>query len=121
MRRYRHHKPSTLKIEEVPKGSARKVELFAYFRSSTSQACAPHKSINELDPGNVASLGSTTVDILNDNQVVDLDISLPAAGATLVIQYNLPAFCTAGSTTLGDGSARILTARASGSTTHFKS
>jgi hypothetical protein len=113
-------KVSQLKIDQVPKGAARKIELFAYFRSSASTACKTYASVNELDPGSVASLGSTVVDINSDVQTVDLDISLPAVGQTLVTQYNLPAICTAAGSTSDDGSSRIVTARQSASTANFK-
>jgi hypothetical protein len=106
---------------DVVKGTKRKIEVFAYFRSSASAPCVKHESINQFDPGSVARVGSKIADLVQDRENVDIDISLPAAGQTLVSQYGLPAFCASGTTTvLGEGSSRIVSARQSASTTHFK-
>lgn len=105
---------------EVNKGSNRKIEVAAYFRSSTTEACKTKESINQFDPDSVVRVGSKTTDLLLDRETVDIDISLPAVGQTLVTQYNLPAFCSAGSSTLGEGSSRIVSARQSATTPNFK-
>lgn len=105
---------------DVVKGTKRKIEVFAYFRSSASTPCVKRESINQFDPGSVARVGSKIADLVQDRETVDIDISLPAAGQTLVSQYGLPAFCASGTTVLGEGSSRIVSARQSASTTSFK-
>jgi hypothetical protein len=105
---------------DVLKGTKRKVEVFVYFRSSPADNCVKHGSLNEFDPGSVASVGSTVVDLLADATTVGLDVSLPDANANLVSEFGLPAFCSAATTALGEGSSRILAARSYGTTTHFK-
>lgn len=112
---------SNVKVDlVVEKGNKRKIEVFAYFISSANGSCVARKSLNEFDPGSVASLGSTTVDIMQDKQAVDISISLPDVNSNLVSQFHLPALCTSTATALGDGSSRILTARSYGTTTTFK-
>ena len=105
---------------DVIKGTKRKIEVFAYFRSSTSETCPIKDSVNRFDPSSVALVGSKVTDLLLDRENVDLDISLPAVGQSLVTQYSLPAICTASSSVSTEGSSRIVTARQSASTTSFK-
>jgi hypothetical protein len=105
---------------KVDKGSQRKVEVFAYFRSSTSETCLKKDSLNQFDPGSVASVGSTVVDFNDDTEIVDVEIGLPNVNDNLVSEFSLPGFCASGAVAAGDGSSRILTARASASTASFK-
>jgi hypothetical protein len=113
-------KPSGSLQLDVAKGASRKIEVFAYFRASSVADCPKHNTLNKFDPGSVASVGSSTVDITQDSQVVDVSVSLPGANDSLISEFNLPSFCSATSVALGEGTSRILTARAFGTTANFK-
>jgi hypothetical protein len=105
---------------EILKGSKRKIEVLTYFRSNKTDACLRKESVNQFDPGSIALVGSKTTDLTQDRETVDIDITLPADGTTLVTQAGLPSFCAAGASVLGEGSSRVVSARQSGATTHFK-
>lgn len=81
---------------QVPKGSGRKFEIFAYFRNSTSEACPSNISrLSQMNLDHTARIGSTTVDLAKDEETVDIVIQVPGASDSVITQYSLPATCVA--------------------------
>jgi hypothetical protein len=83
---------STVSIE-VPKGSGRRVAVYAYFRHSSAEACAIHDNLNRYSKDRVGILGLLKdVSLEKDNETLDIDISLPTQ--MLDADYSLPPACT---------------------------
>jgi|GEM_PF-5779198 len=78
---------------EVPKGSARRFDVYAYFRQSTTETCPVQTNINAFSKDRVARLGFTdNISLQLDAETVNIDISLPTQ--TILAQGALPASCS---------------------------
>jgi hypothetical protein len=78
---------------EVPKGEGRRVVVYAYFRHSSTEACAIRDNLNGFGRDRVGMLGSLeNVSIRKESETLDIDISLPTQ--MIATSANLPASCS---------------------------
>ena len=94
---------------KVPKGGARTVDVLVYSRATAAEPCPTlDKDFSTLSRTRIARVGQTNgVDMFNDNVEVSVDISAPAAGTTLLSQYNLPDICKPIVPTQGSSTSRV--------------
>jgi hypothetical protein len=76
----------------VPRGTLRKLELFAYFRNSTAETCpAMPAGFGTIDRRKVVRIGTVdSFDVQSDTVNLDVTVSLPADGVSVVSQYSMP-------------------------------
>ncbi|MES2962828.1 MAG: hypothetical protein V4760_02985 [Bdellovibrionota bacterium] len=92
---------------EVPRGSARKLEVFAFFRSNSVGECPSASTLAAFDPEKTVRVGETTFDAMSSEVNVAVEVSLPNAGTNLISQYSLPATCSTATYVPGTGSSTI--------------
>ncbi len=99
--------PGGLLSIDVKKGSDRKIEVLAYFRSLTAQPCEAKANLNDFNLSRTARLGMIEhVTLSKDVEDVEVGISRPTAGQTVATQYAFPAVCTAAGVPAGGTAVR---------------
>ncbi len=90
---------------DVKKGTNRNFTVLAYFRSSAALPCETKASANDFYLDRTAQVGLVrNVTLSKDAEVVEVGITLPAAGETVASQYAFPPICAAQN--LGSGLLR---------------
>ena len=91
---------------DVPRGSARKLEVFLFKRPSPGSQCPTLAgTFGNLDPGSFVRVGLVpSFDASAASVSVDVNLTLPNAGDSVVTQYQLSKTCTALNTTPMTGS-----------------
>ena len=104
----------------VPRGTRRSLEIFAYFRASATEPCrSAVGGFGTLNRTKIVRVGRVDAfDVLNDEVSVEVSISAPAAGTSIITQYSLPAVCTATAapTPTGTSFAKVTAGSAVGTT-----
>jgi hypothetical protein len=99
----------------VPRGTARTLEVFSFMRDSSSTACPTLPNFGTLQRSRLTRVGSVaSFDTKESEVTLDVTISAPASGVSVVTQYNLPAICNppASVPPLSRGTARLTLAHA---------
>lgn len=102
---------------EVPRGPKRTLEIFAYLRDSTAQPCPTlTNGFSDLDRAKIVRVGRLdSFDVMNDEVTVEVSITTPPAGTSIVTQYSLPATCAI--TATGSSFVRVTPGIALGTST----
>ena len=81
----------------VPKGSARKLEVFSYLRASAAASCQSLVDFGSFAPNKITRVGLVpTFDTQTDNVTLDVTLTAPATSDNLVTQYSLASTCSVG-------------------------
>lgn len=93
----------------VPNGYKRKLEVFAYQRSSATEACATSSGgFGTVNKSRIARVGEV-LSFDTVQPVVDLAVKVlaPSTGVNLLTQYSLPNTCAVAFTPKGSGSSGL--------------
>lgn len=80
---------------EVPKGNSRKLEIFTYMRASSTAECPRLvDGFESLDRTKIVRVGEvSSFDTQVPEVTLEVSLSVPASGASIISQYQLPASC----------------------------
>jgi hypothetical protein len=79
----------------VAKGQARKLEIFTYLRTASSEACpALTGGFQDLNRDKIVRVGQVaSFDVVDDQTDVSVNVTAPQVGESLITQYSLPSSC----------------------------
>lgn len=105
--------PGSELVVSVPNGSRRRLEIFAYVRTTATSPCPaldPAKGFQGLDLGRVVRVSPAEVffDALTPEVSIDVQLTLPATPTDVVEQYGLAASCRPAAPASGPGSSRVI-------------
>lgn len=79
---------------DVPRGSARSLEIFSFLRDSSTAPCPTLHDFGSLARNKIARVGRVpSFDTQAAEVELEVTISAPAAGVSVVSQYSLPSSC----------------------------
>ena len=97
---------------DVPRGPARKLDLFAYFRASPTDLCPTASRLAAFDVSKTVRIGQVAAfDLFTAAVTVNAKVTLPNSTDNLLTQYSLPKTCLT-TATIGPGSSAIVAGRA---------
>lgn len=106
-----------ISIEDVPKGSNRKLEMFVFQRTNATDTCPSLKAaFTQANSSKTARVAEMYFDIRDPVTNLTVVIDPPPAGVNVATQYSLPGTCVAtdspappasGGAGISSGSARI--------------
>lgn len=100
----------TLQLD-VPRGSARKLEVLFYKRLNANAKCPTFdaNSFNSMDPASVVRVGKVdSFETKSDSVTVDVYLTVPGDAESLISQYKLAAACSKVAETSSGGTGTSL-------------
>lgn len=93
----------------IPNGFRRKLEVFAYQRSSLNESCAKVSGgFGSVSKSKIAKVGEVlSFDTVQPNVDLVVNVSPPASGVNLLTQYSLPNTCSIAGAPSGEGMAHV--------------
>lgn len=102
--------PNSTLSAYVSRGGGRKLELFAYLRSASTDACPQLAGgFGGLDRKKIVRVGLVeSFDVDSDEVNLTVNVSEPAATDSVYSQYSMPAVCVANATTPNSAGGRLV-------------
>lgn len=93
----------------IPNGYKRKLEVFAYQRSSLSESCAALSGgFGSVNKSKVARVGEVlSFDTVQPSVELVVSVSPPPSGVNILTQYSLSNACALAGSPSGEGTARV--------------